>query len=191
MDVNWICTALCMMSSNSNLVGPTGWEELRVNTYFCLKRSFSWNLSLFLSSLLSPGKVHVLVVVLFVISFSSMFCWASQHHDRVFPLLPPYVVNVWHWTPHTAKSLWSLCGCYVHWSLPYRLKVSWKCLWLLLLFKPLSHYFQCQPYCQFISQFYSGCLKLLVWRCSQGLQRYLLCLLTDKWGKHTQSNMDH
>ncbi len=37
MDVNWICTALCMRSSNSNLVGPTGWEELRVNTYFASK----------------------------------------------------------------------------------------------------------------------------------------------------------
>jgi hypothetical protein len=41
MDVNWICTALCMRSSNSNLVGPTGWEELMVNKFFCLKRSFS------------------------------------------------------------------------------------------------------------------------------------------------------
>jgi hypothetical protein len=66
-----------------------------------------------------------LVVVLFVISFSSMFCWASQNHDRVFPLLPPYMlVNVWYWSPPTAKSLWSLCGCYVRWSLPYMLKVS-------------------------------------------------------------------
>jgi hypothetical protein len=163
---------------------------------------------LFLSSLLSPGKVHVLVVVLFVISFSSMFCWASHHHDRVFPLLPPYMlVNVWHWSPRTAKNLWSLYGCYVRWSLPYRLKVSenacgfcccsnhyliiseW-CLFFFLFADMLLELQSWEPYSQFISQFYSGCLKLLVWRCSQGLQRYLLCLLTDKCGKRTQSNMD-
>jgi hypothetical protein len=125
-----------MRSSNSNLVGPTGWDELTVNTYFCRKRSFSYNLSLlFLWSLLSPGQVLVLVVALFVISFSSMLCWASGHHDRVFPLLPPYMlVHVWHWSPRTAKSLWSLCRCYVRWSLPYMSKVSenacgFRCCW--------------------------------------------------------------
>ncbi len=135
-----------------------------------------------------------------------MFCWASQHHDRVFPLLPPYMlVNVWHWSPHTAKSLWSLCGCYVHWSLPYRLNVSGNacgfcycsnhyliisewCLFFFLFADMLLELQSWEPSCQFISQFYSGCLKLRVWRCSQGLQRYLLCLLTDRWGTHPEQH---
>jgi hypothetical protein len=106
----------------------THWLRQIEGKYIFLPQKIILLKSLHVISIISPlswsGSCFWLLSSL---SSPSLLCFvrASQHHDPVFPLLPPYMlVNVWYWSLPTAKSLWSLCGCYVRWSLPYMLKVS-------------------------------------------------------------------
>jgi hypothetical protein len=120
---------------------PLGWDhscpqKLMMLTFSILFLSFIFPLFLFrfffpfcpLSLSFSLFLCSSFLSSWFLWSASSFgFCWTSQHHGQVFPLLPllwqklSMLVNFWHWPPPTAESWWIQQWCYCGWSIPFML----------------------------------------------------------------------